>query len=150
MTPRRRRGRVSEVPPPAYTSRPATRLLLDSHIFIWWASGDARFRPAFRAAIASARDVYLSVASAWEIAIKAQRRRLHVPADALLPAELERHGVTPLAITIDHALAAAALPAIHHDPFDRTLVAQAQLEGLTLVTSDPALARYGAPVLVTK
>lgn len=147
MTPRRRRGRVSEAPAPPYATRPAARLLIDTHIFIWWAAADAKLEPAIRDAIEGAREVFLSVASAWELGIKAQLRKLHAPPDALRPAELLRRGVIPLSITMEHALAAAALPPLHRDPFDRMVVAQARLEGLTLVTADATLARYDVPVM---
>ncbi len=91
-----------------------------------------------------------SVASVWEIAIKRQAGKLKIPRDLDLASAFARGGFVPVTITIEHALLAASLPPIHRDPFDRMLVAQAQIEGLTLVTADPMLSRYDVPVLVVR
>jgi PIN domain nuclease of toxin-antitoxin system len=106
--------------------------------------------PRTRVAISNADDVYLSVASAWELAIKRQLGKLKIPRDVDLAAEFARDGFVPVPITIEHALVAAKLPPIHKDPFDRMLVAQARIEGLTLVTADPMLSRYDVPVLAVE
>lgn len=132
---------------PGYDTQRAGRLLLDSHIWLWWRALDPRMGPGTRAAIANAHEVCLSVASAWEIAIKKQLGKLKFSRGVSLAAEFARDGFVPVPITIEHALVAASLPAIHKDPFDRMLVAQARIEGLTLVTADPMLSRYDVPVL---
>ena len=147
MKPRRKRpARVRETPP-AYATQRAGRLLLDSHVWLWWRTLDPRLSPGTRAAITDAHEVCLSVASAWELAIKGQLGKLKIPRDLDLAAEFARDGFVPVTITIEHALAAASLPPIHKDPFDRMLVAQARIEGLTLVSADPILSRYDVPVL---
>ncbi len=87
----------------------------------------------------------VSAATAWEIAIKRATGRLAWPQDITEQIHLNRF--IPLAMNIDHAIAAAALPPIHSDPLDRMLVAQAQIEGLTIVTRDAQIARYDVPVL---
>ncbi len=89
-------------------------------------------------------DVFFSVASAWELAIKTALHRLEVPGplEKLLPEQLGSNGILVLSVTLAHALAVASLPAHHNDPFDRLLVAQAQIENLRLVTGDRRIARY--------
>ena len=146
---RKRPARVRETPP-GFASQRTGRLLLDSHVWLWWRALDRRMGPGTQAAIANAHAVYLSVASAWEIAIKRQLGKLKIPRDLDLAAEFALDGFVPVPITIEHALVAAGLPAIHRDPFDRMLVAQARIEGLTLVTADPMLSRYDIPVLVAE
>ena len=98
-----------------------------------------------RARIADTEAVYVSAASAWEMAIKAAIGKLRVPDD--LEAQLQRHRFEQLPISIAHALAVTVLPRHHADPFDRMLVAQASIESLTLVTTDPQLGVYGVPIL---
>jgi len=100
-----------------------------------------------RAAIADpAHDVFVSAASAWEIAIKTALGRLAFPLDRI-ESVLAQMGIAPLPISLAHAVAAGSLPRHHDDPFDRMLVAQARLEGLVLITEDTALARYDVPIL---
>ncbi|MEK7475900.1 MAG: type II toxin-antitoxin system VapC family toxin [Candidatus Coatesbacteria bacterium] len=126
------------------------KLLLDTHILLWAMAGDERMRPAARRAITdSANTVYVSAASAWEIAIKAGLGRVRIPPNTSkwLPAEIERSQFLALPVTIDHALAVERLPRHHNDPFDRLLVAQAKADGLTLVTHDRNLCRYDIAVL---
>ena len=122
------------------------RLLLDTHALLWWLTDDPRLTDRAREAIADpASSVFVSAAVAWEIAIKQALGRLEPPED--LSVRLARERFEELAITIVHALRAAELPPHHGDPFDRVLVAQAELEGLTLVTRDPRIAQYGVAVL---
>ncbi len=90
--------------------------------------------------------VFVSVAAVWEMMIKAADGRLSVPEDPA--AMLKRKRFEPLPITLGHALQAAALPPHHRDPFDRMMVAQAQMEGLTLVTRDGVMPRYNVPTLL--
>jgi PIN domain nuclease of toxin-antitoxin system len=87
--------------------------------------------------------VFVSAASIWEIEIKQAQGRLTVPADLL--SLIEQTGFDALAVTFEHAVEAARLPLLHRDPFDRMLVAQARIEGLTLASADRELARYDVP-----
>ena len=150
MKPRRKRPTRVRETPPAYASQRAGRLLLDSHVWVWWTTRDPRIGPATRAAIANAQEVCISVASAWELAIKRQLGQLKIPHNMDLTAEFALDGFAPVTITLEHAIVAASLPPIHKDPFDRMLVAQARVEGLTLVTADPMLSRYDVPVLAAE
>lgn len=121
------------------------RLLLDTHVVLWWLGDDKRLSPAARDEIVIAEEVRVSAATVWEIAIKRALGRLDVPDDYL--EHVERTRFRPLAIGFEHAEAAGALPRHHDDPFDRMLVAQARVERLTLVTADRRLAEYGVAVL---
>lgn len=122
------------------------RLLLDTHIFLWWNSGDHRMPVRARAAIESPEtEVYLSAVSVWEIAIKRAIGKL-VFLESIVQT-IEGHNFRPLIIMPEHAEWAGALPLLHTDPFDRMLIAQAQLEGLRLVTVDPLILRYQVPRL---
>jgi len=121
------------------------RPLLDTHTFLWWIAGETLSGEATEAIAEETSEVLVSVASAWEIAIKRASGRLHAPVD--LDAHLRRNAFSALSIAMDHARAAGALPPLHRDPFDRMLVAQARLEGLVLVTRDPQIGRYDVPVL---
>jgi PIN domain nuclease of toxin-antitoxin system len=126
------------------------RLLLDTHAFLWWVTDDDRLTDRAAEAIADgANDVYLSAASAWEIAIKAGLGRVRLPDDAwaFTPDQLERNAFQALPVHVAHAVAVIALPDLHRDPFDRMLVAQAISEDLTIVTGDQEIARYPAPVI---
>ena len=122
------------------------RVLLDTHAFLWWASErGARLSDRARDLLSDgATDVAVSIASMWEIAIKVGGGRMVLP-DAIeryLPDRLRHHGFELMAIELQHTFRAGALPPIHRDPFDRMLVAQAQIEGLPILTSDPAISRY--------
>lgn len=122
-------------------------LLLDTHVFIWWREDSPRLGNDARGRIASAGIVYVSVASAWEAAIKVAlgKLRLHESFEAgVLASRLDR-----LPITFRHAQAVATLPRHHNDPFDRMLIAQAMLERLTLVTHDRRFQRYDVDLLWT-
>lgn len=125
------------------------RLLLDSHVVLWWAADDPQLSTEVRDEInAPANLVFLSAATVWELAIKHAAGRLEIPAD-LVSRALE-NGLRPLPIELEHAAEAAALPAHHRDPFDRMLVAQARRESMTLVTADGAIGRYDVPTLPTR
>src|SRR5271170_7525645 len=100
-------------------------LLLDTHVLLWWLGESSRLPRAARDAIAASDAVYVSAASAWEIGIKTSQGKLDFPGD--LGQELLRNQFQPLSISIRHAVAAAALPLHHRDPFDRMLIAQARL-----------------------
>jgi len=123
------------------------RLLVDTHIFLWWCADDRRLGSAEREAIRNpANEVYLSAASVWEIVLKQALGRLRVPEPA--SAAALRLGFQPLPITFEHAEAAASLPSLHRDPFDRLLVAQARVESLTLITHDPSIRSYPGPAFL--
>lgn len=126
------------------------RLLLDTQTWLWMQVSPERLRPEARDMLVDeANQLALSAASSWEIAIKYALGKLPLPEPPrdYVPARLRDGGVEPLAILHAHALQVATLPRHHRDPFDRLLVAQAQLDGLTLVTSDPVFDRYEVPVV---
>jgi PIN domain nuclease of toxin-antitoxin system len=124
------------------------RFLLDTHLLLWAANEPDRLPVEAAALIEDEENALLfSAASIWEVAIKAGLGRADFRADAgLFRRGLIDNGYVELAITSAHAAAVAALPALHRDPFDRMLVAQAQVEGLCLLTADLALAAYPAAV----
>ncbi len=124
------------------------RLLLDTHLLLWAASEPNRLPVAARAMIEDPEHhLVFSAASLWEIAIKNGLGRSDFRADtALLRRGLLDNAYTELAITGRHAVAVAGLPALHKDPFDRMLIAQAAADGLLLLTVDPAIARYQGPI----
>jgi PIN domain nuclease of toxin-antitoxin system len=115
------------------------RLLLDTHVLLWWDEGE-RLDPQARHAIEAATEVFVSAVSAWEIAIKTALGRLD-PVRTVAEA-IEECGFQELPVTVRHAAAVAGLPFHHRDPFDRLLVAQAKVEQLTVVTRDPTFRRY--------
>lgn len=120
-------------------------LLLDTHIFLWYISADARLPPAYRAAIQDpANEAFLSVASVWEAVIKHGLGKLALPAppDEYLPRQRELHHIASLSIEEAAMTHLAKLPSLHRDPFDRILVAQALQHDLTLVTVDEAVKAY--------
>lgn len=122
-------------------------LLIDTHVLLWVLDDDTSLSPAAHAAITDGRNVvFVSAATAWEIAIKKALGKLHAPTEGYLD-ELRRHRFTPLDITTEHALAVESLPPHHTDPFDRMLVAQARVEKLTLVTRDFRLQAYAVPII---
>ncbi|MDR3516493.1 MAG: type II toxin-antitoxin system VapC family toxin [Azospirillaceae bacterium] len=123
------------------------RLLLDSHILLWWLTDDPALPAAAKAAIGDpTSDVFVSAATAWELAVKCALGRLEFPIGQMA-AILDEAGFTPLGIEVEHAVIAGALPRHHNDPFDRMLIAQAQHEGMTILTVDPMIRRYAVAVL---
>ena len=121
-------------------------LLLDTHILLWWLADDPSLPTEAATAIAdAATEVAVSAASVWEIAIKKAAGQLAAPDDLL--DELDANRFSTLGITAGHALLAGALPLHHTDPFDRMLIAQAQVEQLTLVTVDRRFADYKVRLL---
>lgn len=122
------------------------KLLLDTHAFLWWLNDDPQLGKRARQAIAEADNlVYVSAATAWEIAVKRANGKLDAPGDIAQWIEQCAFGDCP--IEVEHAVSSAELPKHHNDPFDRMLVAQAQLEDMTLVTSDPEIVEYDVSVL---
>ena len=124
------------------------KLLLDTHLLLWAAGGPAHLSARARALIKDpANQLVFSAASLWEIAIKCRLGRDDFRVDPrLLRRGLLDNGYGELPITSEHAVALDGLPALHKDPFDRILVAQATVEGLTLLTTDPVVAQYRGPV----
>ena len=119
-----------------------SRLLLDTHAFVWWASDDKRLATHAHAAIGNPRNhVFVSAISAWEVAVNMAKGHMEAPDD--LAAVVDEKGFAHLPLTFHHAEHAARLPMHHRDPFDRFLIAQAQIEGLTIVTRDARIPLYG-------
>jgi PIN domain nuclease of toxin-antitoxin system len=122
------------------------RLLLDTHALLWWLDGDPRLSRKARRAIAElSNTVLVSAASAWEITTKARLGKLPGAADVVsdVAGAVAGQGFSSLDITILHAQRAGRLPGDHRDPFDRMLIAQAQLEGLAAVSDDDVFEAYG-------
>lgn len=126
---------------------PATpaRLLLDTQVFIWWQEESDRLTSRVAARIAASGDVHVSIASAWELAVKRATGKLRLRES--FAAALDENRFRLLPVTLEHVERIATMPLHHRDPFDRMLVAQAQHEGMTLVTHDDAIGRYDVPVL---
>jgi PIN domain nuclease of toxin-antitoxin system len=122
------------------------RLLLDTHVVLWWRQDSRRLGRAVRSAIAGAAVVYVSAASAWEVVIKMAIGRLQL-ADPF-ESHVEAGGFEALPITFAHAAEVGRLPPHHADPFDRMLVGQARVERLVLVTHDEQIRAYDVEVLL--
>jgi PIN domain nuclease of toxin-antitoxin system len=121
------------------------KLLLDTHAVLWWLADAGLTDDALDAVADPANLVYVSAASVWEAGIKARLGKLDIPEP--LEVAFRDDGFEPLPVTFEHAARAAVLPDHHRDPFDRMLVAQADLEGLTIVTRDRAFAPYDVRTL---
>ena len=122
------------------------KLLLDTHVFLWWMGDHKSLTTKAVSAIKDGKNaVFVSAVTAWEISIKKSLGKLKAP-DELIEA-LEANRFLQLPITIQHGLVAGDLTRHHDDPFDRMLIAQAQLEHLTLITHDVQMKQYGIPIL---
>lgn len=122
------------------------RILLDSHVLLWWLSDDPRLGKKSRKLMADpANSIYVSAVSPWEIAIKQGLGKVTAPDD--LDGIIESEGFEKLPITLYHGQQTSRLPLLHRDPFDRMLVTQAQAEGLILLTADEKLAAYGVQTI---
>jgi PIN domain nuclease of toxin-antitoxin system len=122
------------------------RLLLDTHSFLWFIDDSPRLSTAARVFIEDAgNDVFLSVASVWEIAIKIGAGKLDLgqPIEKRIPEALRDNGIELFNITVEHAAVVTVLPHHHRDPFDRMLVAQAQVEQMPIISNDAVLDAYG-------
>lgn len=119
-------------------------ILLDTHAFLWWVADDPRLSSKARTTVTKADDVFLSVASCWEMAIKVSLGKLTLPqpVDRFVSEHLGLNQFALLAVDLEHAARVADLPFHHRDPFDRLLAAQALHEGLTLVSADPVFRKY--------
>jgi len=126
------------------------RILLDTQCWLWWFLLPERLSAGARDVIADAREpLYLSAASSWEIAIKVGLRKLKLPdlPARYVPARLAEQGMSSLPVEHAHALRVADLPPLHSDPFDRLLVAQAQVERMTIMTADAQVLAYDVATL---
>jgi PIN domain nuclease of toxin-antitoxin system len=120
-------------------------LLLDTHVVLWWLTDDDTLTDELKGVLDHEPDIYISPAILWEVTIKHGIGKLTGPAD--LPELVRDCGFKGLPILGAHAIAAGRLPLHHRDPFDRILVAQAQVEKLTLVTRNPAIRKYDISIL---
>jgi len=121
------------------------RLLLDTHVFLWFITGDSRLPEPFKEAILDTEnEVLLSVASFWEIVVKNQLGKLPLPESpgTYIPKERELHQISSLPIQESDLVQLASLPLIHRDPFDRILICQAIANDTTIATVDPIIKSY--------
>lgn len=123
------------------------KILLDTHVFLWYTKSDRKLTAKSRAIIQNATEVYVSSASIWEATIKARLGKLDVKIEDLVKA-ISSSGFLELSITAEHAAATDRLSAIHRDPFDRILLAQAITEPLTFLTADELLKDYSKLVII--
>ncbi len=126
------------------------RILLDTHVYFWWETNNPKLSAGARESITAAdTEVLVSAVTAWELATKAHFGKRPEAADvaADIHAALQAEAFEPLAISLEHARVAGFLASSHRDPFDRMLAAQAQVEGIVLVTADPVFRGLGVRVL---
>jgi PIN domain nuclease of toxin-antitoxin system len=126
------------------------KALMDTHTFLWWTLDDPQLSPLCRQIISdTSNTIYLSAASAWEIAIKFQKGKLPLPEtpERFIVSRIALYKLKPLPITIRHTLQVAALAAHHNDPFDRILIVQSQIENLPILTLDSLIAQYPVQTL---
>jgi len=126
------------------------RYLLDTHTFLWWNMDDAQLSSLAKELIADGNnEIFLSAASAWEIAIKTARGRLTLPEDPTryVSNRLSLHGFQALPVQIHHAVQVYKLPLHHADPFDRLLIAQSQIESMSLISADVEIRKYEIEVI---
>ena len=126
------------------------RYLLDTHTFLWWNMDDAQLSSLAKELIADGNnEIFLSAASAWEIAIKTARGRLTLPEDPTryVSNRLSLHGFQALPVQIHHAVQVYKLPLHHSDPFDRLLIAQSQIESMSLISADMEIRKYEIEVI---
>jgi PIN domain nuclease of toxin-antitoxin system len=124
--------------------------LVDTHVFLWAAGDPSVLAPKVRSTIEDSRnEIFVSAAVAWELTIKYALGKLQLPVEpaTYFPSRLRNLGFKALPITHDHALGVGKLPRHHNDPFDRIMIAQAQLEGLVLITADESASKYAVHTL---
>ena len=126
------------------------KYLLDTHTFLWWNMDDAQLSPLAREIISDgANEIFLSAATAWEIATKTARGRLELPEDPTryVSNRMNLHGFQALPVQIHHAVQVYKLPMYHADPFDRLLIAQSQIESMPLISVDAEIRKYEVEVV---
>ena len=126
------------------------KVLLDTHVFLWWVMDEPSLSMRAREVISNSRnEVFFSAASGWEIAIKASRGRLELPTrpHEFVATQLSLNAFQTLPIQLSHALQVYNLPDLHRDPFDRLLIAQCQVEKLAFICGDAKLAEYGVEII---
>ena len=126
------------------------KILLDTHAFLWWIADDQKLSGRAREIISDGgNELFLSAAAGWEIAIKVQIGRLKLPEEPIrfILDQMRINAIQSLPIQMNHALHVSTLPQHHRDPFDRLLIAQAQLEGLPVLSSDHQLGNYQVEVI---
>jgi len=124
------------------------KLLLDTHVWLWWNTEPERLATVARRQIGDPRnEVFLSAATVWEMAIKRRLGKLPLPeaVGSYVARRLAADDVRPLPVSVDHAAAVETLELLHRDPFDRILIVQARYEGLRLLTTDDQVLAYGSP-----
>ncbi len=123
------------------------RVLLDTHAILWWLMDDPRLGPQARARVqGGGSEIVASIASLWEIAIKHRIGKLNATA-ALVAGRLAEADIETIPIRLSHLTLSEQLPLIHRDPFDRMLVAQSLTETMQIMSTDPIIAHYGAPMI---
>ena len=126
------------------------KILLDTHTFLWWITDDRRLSLRAREAISNEEnELFVSAATGWEIAIKVRIGRLDITDEPqrFVLEQLRINAFRPLSIGMEHTLHVSTLPDYHRDPFDRVLIAQAQVEGMPIVTADPNIEKYQVEVI---
>ncbi len=126
------------------------KYLLDTHVFLWWINDDPLISAEAREIIEEGEHtLYLSAASGWEMAVKAKLGKLKVPDDleAFVLEQMFKNAISLLPVQMNHALHVHTLPNFHRDPFDRIIIAQAQLEGLPLLSADSQMGKYRIEVI---
>ena len=126
------------------------KILLDTHVFLWAISDDPKLSRSQKAAyIAEGNELYLSIASVWEMLIKAGLGKLPLPtpASTYIARQMEKNRVGSLTIRASHMAELESLPPVHRDPFDRMLVAQARAERMPILSSDPKMREYDVEIL---
>lgn len=126
------------------------RLLLDTHVFLWWVLDDSQLRPSTVELLGNPdNDILMSSVCGWEISIKASLGRLDLPSPPVdfVPQQLHKNDFGTLPITLYHALEVYSLPPHHQDPFDRMLIAQSRTENIPIISSDSTFGRYDVEVI---
>jgi PIN domain nuclease of toxin-antitoxin system len=126
------------------------KVLLDTHTFLWWITDDPKLSLRVRGIISDREnEIFISAATGWEIAIKSQIGRLKLPDEPqrFILEQLKINGMKSLPIEMRHALHVSTLPTYHQDPFDRILIAQAQMEDLPVLSADPEIGKYEVTII---
>ena len=126
------------------------KVLLDTHTFLWWITDDPKLSLRVRGIMSDGEnEIFISAATGWEIAIKSQIGRLKLPDEPqrFILEQLKINGMKSLPIEMRHALHVSTLPTYHQDPFDRILIAQAQMEDLPVLSADPEIGKYEVTII---